>query len=82
MPLDFSEADAAKMRALQVELSLVLRRANDQHLEAAVAAFACIRCARALLDQYPDAARVSLITLVVAFLEHAPPPPDSILEKA
>jgi hypothetical protein len=74
MSLTFSDDDARRMRALQLELMEVLRRANDQHLEAAIAAFACVRCARALLDKYPETGRRALTDLVVAFLEHADPP--------
>lgn len=67
----FTDADARQMQALQVELSLVLRRANDQHVEAAIAIFACVRCARALLDQYPDTARLALLEILTGFLAHA-----------
>jgi len=71
MPLTFSDEDGRKMRALQAQLTAILMRANDQHLEAAVAVFALIRCARILLDKYPPTARAALLDVVTAFLAHA-----------
>ena len=61
--------DAKKMVALQQELAIVLRRANDQKLEAAVAAFALIRLARELLDKYPANVRRTLATVRALFIE-------------
>ena len=69
--MEFNQDAYEKMAALEVELAYVLRRANDQKLEAAVAAFACVRCARPLLDQYPPSTRAWLADLLVAFLTHA-----------
>jgi len=71
MALDFSTESFKQMTELQLELSRVLIRANDAHMEAALAAFACIRCARELLDKYPDKARNELLEVVIAFLRHA-----------
>lgn len=62
--------DSAKMLALQKELAIVLRRANDQKLEAAIAAFACIRLARELLDKYPNTVRHTLAVVCALFLDH------------
>jgi hypothetical protein len=58
--------DAKKMLALQQELAIVLRRANDQKLEAAVAAFALVRLARELFDKYPPNVRRTLTTICFA----------------
>lgn len=71
MALEFSAESFRIMTELQVELSRVLLRANEQKVEAGLAAFACIRCARVLLDQYPEPARDALLEIVVAFLRHA-----------
>jgi hypothetical protein len=71
LTVHFSDDDARRMRELQLELTLVLRKANDQHLEAVLAAFACVRCARALLDLYNGPTRAELVKVIVAFLEHA-----------
>jgi len=68
MALTFSEDDSRRMQALQADLTTVLARANDQHLEAAVAAFALLRCARVLIDKYPAETRQALLEVVVAFL--------------
>jgi hypothetical protein len=68
--LNFSDTDQAKMMSLQQELAVVLRRANDQKLEAAVAAFACLRLARLLIDKYPETTRMALAELCAAFLRH------------
>lgn len=72
----FSENDFRRMAALQADLTTVLNRANDQHLEAAVAAFALLRCARILLDKYPSESRQALLEVVVAFLRH-----DQVIEE-
>lgn len=66
----FKPGDTERMAALEKELTRVLLRANQQKLEAAVAAFACIRCARALLDQYPSETHGALLQVVIAFLRH------------
>ena len=66
----FKEADGEKMRALQAELVTVLLRANEQKMEAAVAVFALMRCARPLLDRYPDHTRLALLEVIEAFLHH------------
>jgi len=68
--LDFSDRQAEQMRALQAELTTVLLRARTERVEAAVAAFALVRCARVLLDQYPAGTRVPLLDVVDAFLRH------------
>lgn len=61
--------DSARMLTLQKDLAVVLRRANDQKLEAAVAAFALIRLARELLDKYPPKTRLALAEVCSMFLE-------------
>jgi hypothetical protein len=61
--------DAAKMLALQKELAVVLKRANDQKLEAAIAAFALVRLARELFDKYPPPVRRALTAVCGLFLE-------------
>lgn len=73
MPLTFKPEDFKRMTELQEQLSIVLRRANDNHLEAAIAAFACVRCARTLLELYPVETRVALVEqVVVPFLQGEP----------
>ena len=68
MPLTFDEAQARQLREVQAQLLTVLQRANDQRVEAAIAAFACIRCASTLLNLYPDSTRAELLQVVVLFL--------------
>jgi hypothetical protein len=70
MALTLSESDGEKMRELQRALTDVLMRANDQKLEAALAVFACVRCARTLLDLYGPDVRAQLADVVIAFLKH------------
>lgn len=70
MPMEFTPEVFQTMTELQIELSRVLLRANSTRMEAGIAAFACIRCARELLDKYPDPARLALLDVVVAFLRH------------
>lgn len=71
MAMEFTPETFTQMTELQLELARVLLRANAQKVEAGIAAFACIRCARVLLDQYPEPARDALLEIVVAFLRHA-----------
>jgi hypothetical protein len=68
MALTFSEDDHRKMRALEQDLKVVLKQANDQRLEAAIAAFALIRCARTLLHLYPVNTRAALLSAIFPFL--------------
>jgi hypothetical protein len=68
--LTFDDESSRKMLAVQRELAGVLRRVNDQKLEAALAAFALVRLARELLDKYPEKVRSPLVDVVVGFLEH------------
>jgi hypothetical protein len=78
MPMQFSLDDGQKMRELEAALEVVLKRANDQHLEAAVAAFALLRCARRLLMNYPDPTRIVLVDqVVVPFLQGEPAEGDN-----
>jgi hypothetical protein len=65
MALSFKLEDVHKMTALENELAVVLRRANAEHLEAAIAAFACMRCARVLLTLYPEKTREMLVEQVI-----------------
>lgn len=71
--IEFSDRDKEKMFALERKLSEVLLRVRQEQggIEAAVAAFACVRCARMLLDRYPEATRIALTEVVEKFLEHA-----------
>lgn len=68
MALTFDQADYDKMRTVELEIANVLLRAKNDRVEAAVVAFACIRCARVLLDQYGTAARTALVDVCIAFL--------------
>lgn len=73
MALTFKPEDFKRMAELQAELTTVLRRANDNKLEAAIAAFACIRCARILMDLYPASTRDELVEqVIVPFLKGEP----------
>lgn len=72
MPLTFTDESSQQMHELHAELTTVLRRANDARVEAGIAAFACVRCARILLDLYPDTIRGELLEVVVAFLRREP----------
>ncbi len=69
MAMDFSDQNLKDMVALQAQLAIVLRRANAERLEAGLAAFACVRLARQLLDFYPEDARAALLSAIVPFLQ-------------
>jgi hypothetical protein len=61
------------MVGVQKELAVVLNRANERHVEAALAAFALLRLARELFNKYPPAARDMLIEqMAVPFLQGEP----------
>lgn len=66
--LKFDEADSTKMLALQRQIAIVLKRADKDKMEAAVAAFALVRLARELLEKYPAGTQFQLIDLCCAFL--------------
>ena len=70
--LTFNDKAMADMMALEQQLAVVLRRANEQQkLEGALGVFACIRCARVILNLYPDAVRKMLLdTAIVPFLNN------------
>jgi hypothetical protein len=68
MAVDFKEADARIVNELQAQLTQVLLRAAEQKVEAALAVFACIRCARVLLERYPPDTRAALLTAIDPFL--------------
>lgn len=68
--MEFSADDFEKMMAIERSVAIVLARAREQHVEAAVVAFACVRCARILLDQYPPTVNAVLCDLIDAFLRH------------
>lgn len=66
--LTFDPADGEKMRRVEQEVATVLLRAKAERVEAAVVAFALIRCARVLLDQYRSGVRAELAHVAAAFL--------------
>lgn len=67
--LNFDPASFEQMTALQAQLEIVLARANQEHVEAAVAAFALLRCARRLLILYPPTTQLMLLQdVVIPFL--------------
>lgn len=68
MALTFDPADFEKMKRIENEIANVLLRAKTEHVEAAIVAFACIRCARLLLDQYRESVRTELAHVATAFL--------------
>lgn len=77
MALVLDERASRQMIELQRELAVVLTRANERKVEAAIAAFALLRLARELLDKYPEAARVALVDeAVVPYLRHEPETAD------
>jgi hypothetical protein len=73
--LEFSNDQQRTMLKLQREIAAMLQRANRDKVEAAIAAFACIRLARELLDKYNPQAREALLEqAVIPFLRHAEGP--------
>jgi hypothetical protein len=71
MALTFDPADYEKMVRVENEISHVLLRAKSDRVEAAVVAFALVRCARILLDQYRSTGiRRALAEVMTAFLRH------------
>jgi hypothetical protein len=77
MALKLDAAAFQKMTDLQAQLEIVLQRANEQKLEAALAAFALARCARKIMSNYPEQTREMLIdTVIVPFLRGEPYEPE------
>lgn len=80
MALEFNEKSFAQMMAVEAAIMPALLRAKDQRVEAAVVAFALVRAARVLLDQYPENARKLLVDgTIVPFLEHQQQPGSILL---
>lgn len=69
MALTFKPDDMRRMLQVQEELARVLRAANERKLEAALAAFACARLARNLLEFYPENTRKMLAELLAAHID-------------
>jgi hypothetical protein len=74
MALTFDPRSFEQMTALQAQLEIALERANQEHVEAAVAIFALLRCARRLLILYPpEMQRMLLQDVILPFLFGEPP---------
>lgn len=72
MAITFSDDDARTVNEIQASLTTTLLRANELHVEASLAVFALVRCARILLDRYPENTRSMLAGLCARFLEGTP----------
>lgn len=77
MTISFTDDDQKTVNQLQADLTQVLLRANEAHVEAALAIFALCRCARILLDRYPSRTRDMLCQVVVGFLQGDTEAPES-----
>jgi len=65
----YSQNDFARMVALQEQLAIVLRRANDQKVPADLAVFALARLQRQILEAMPDGlSKMVVDQVVVPFL--------------
>lgn len=73
--ITFREEDARRMRAIQEELVRVLAP-HAEKTEAALAAFALMRCARALLRKYPKGTQRELVRVCQDYLEGRATPRD------
>lgn len=60
--------DQRTVTEIQVELTHVLVQVNERKVEAALAVFALLRCARVLLDKYPAETREQLMQAIEPFL--------------
>ena len=72
MALSFNDRAFADMTALEQQLAIVLRRANDtKKVEGMIGVFALIRCARVILNLYPDAVRTMFLNdCIIPFLQN------------
>ena len=70
--ISFTDEDQRQVNEIQAALTQTLLRANELKVESALAVFALVRCARILLDQYPEHTRKPLAAVCAQFLEHAP----------
>lgn len=76
--LKFDKDSQRQMLTLQRELAAVLQQANREKVEAAIAAFACVRLARELLSKYnPDAREALVNQAIVPFLKFESDGPDA-----
>ena len=75
MPLSFGQAELDRMKRIEQELVAVLLKYRDD-TEAALPAFALVRCARTMLRLYPKPTQQKLTRVVVDFLEGKSTPRD------
>jgi hypothetical protein len=80
--MNVTDRDRADLFALEKEIADLIRRATLRAggIESGVAAFACVRVARAMLDRYPEQARVELTAVATQFLEHVTTCPSSLIQ--
>lgn len=72
-----TDEDARTVNELEAQLTVVLMRANALNVDASVAVISLCRCARKLLDGYPENQRKTLADVCARFLEHRPGPDDN-----
>jgi hypothetical protein len=65
-----TDADARTVNDLEASLTVVLMRADALNVDASIAVIALCRCARKLLDGYPENQRRTLAEVCARFLEH------------
>lgn len=75
MAISFRQADRDQMQKVEQELARVLNAHADK-TEAALAIFACLRCARKLLSLYPDTTQEQLRRVLVDFINGRESPRD------
>lgn len=72
--LEFNNADAEQMKKVQAIVTSALMPFRHQ-VEAALVIFALVRCARILLNLYPEHVQRQLLGVLCDFLENRETPP-------
>lgn len=67
MSLKFDKEQSDRMLFLQAEIEKTLAPYRE-NTEAGIAVFALVRCAKKLLELYPDATRADLTEVIIYFL--------------
>ena len=74
MAVTFDREDAKRVRDVGEELMSVLTAGRNAQLDAALAAYACIECARVMLAAYQPLSRTKLLAILVPYLERGEAP--------
>jgi hypothetical protein len=72
--INLRDSDAPHLLKIENAILVALRPFNNGDTEGAIAALACIRVAKQILQIYPDSAKIDLLPTMAAYLMDKPLP--------